>query len=224
MAGTPPVTTDDWPYIYHRSRTIPQTYLFVSLVLMGIAFLLVRGTFQVGEFSTWHFFFLGAGFMVLETQLISRLALYFGTTWLVTSTVLTAILVTLVLANIYVSHFRPTRLNIHYGLLLAALAADYFFPWDHLPFSSHIVGLLLCFAYAFPVFLAGIIFTEGFRQTSKKSEAFGANILGAVAGGLAQNVSFILGIKMLLLLAIFFYAGAGFFHRLARAPLESPAT
>jgi hypothetical protein len=40
----------------------------------------------------------------------------------------------------------------------------------------------------------------------QKSSAFGANIVGAVAGGLAQNISFILGMKALLLTAAFFYA------------------
>jgi len=59
------------------------------------------------------------------------------------------------------------------------------------------------------VFFAGIIFTESFKRCERKSNAFGANIVGAVAGGLAQNVSFILGMKALLLMAALFYAGAG---------------
>ena len=53
---------------------------------------------------------------------------------------------------------------------------------------------------------AGVIFTESLRHCARKSSAFGANIVGAVAGGLAQNVSFILGMKALLLIAAFFYA------------------
>jgi hypothetical protein len=40
--------------------------------------------------------------------------------------------------------------------------------------------------------------------------AFGANIVGAVAGGLAQNLSFIIGTKVLLIFASVSYASALF--------------
>jgi len=73
----------------------------------------------------------------------------------------------------------------------------------------HTIGVLLSVAYLFPVFFAGIIFAESFRRCERKSQAFGANIVGAVAGGLTQNLSFILGMKALLLLAGLYYAGAG---------------
>jgi hypothetical protein len=68
------------------------------------------------------------------------------------------------------------------------------------------VGLLLVAGYSLPIFFAGVIFTESLRHCERKSSAFGANIVGAVAGGLAQNISFILGMKALLVIAAFFYA------------------
>jgi len=201
----PPPATDDWPYIYHRGHSIPRTYLTISLILLAIALLLVRGTFEPRKLSTWHFFLLGAGFLLLETQLISRLALYFGTTWLVNCVALTAILVVLVLANFYVSWTRPKRLEPYFVLLVLFLVANYFFPWQSLPYAARTVGVLLSIAYSIPVFFAGIIFTESFRRYSSKSGALGANIVGAVAGGLAQNVSFIIGMKALLIVAAILY-------------------
>ena len=33
----------------------------------------------------WHFFFLGAAFMLLEAHIVSQMALLFGTTWVVNS-------------------------------------------------------------------------------------------------------------------------------------------
>ena len=63
-------------------------------------------------------------------------------------------------------------------------------------------------AYSFFVFLAGVVFAETFRRCERKSSAFGVNIVGAVAGGLGQNVSSIVGLKALLLLAAGFYAFA----------------
>jgi spermidine synthase len=208
LDGAPPLTTDDWPYVYQRTRSIPRTYLTVSVLLLAIAVFLVRGVIQVGRISTWHFFSLGAGFLLLETQLISRLALYFGTTWLVNCVALTAILFTLVIANMCVELLCPRRLGLFYALLLAGLVGNYLFPWESLTYSARTVGVLLSLAYAVPVFFAGIIFTASFQAAEQKSGAFAANIVGAVAGGLAQNLSFITGMKMLLIVAAVFYAWA----------------
>lgn len=206
--GAPEPTTDDWPYLYHRLHAIPRTYLSVSIILLVMSLLLVRGVLEPRQVSTWHFFFLGAGFLLLETQLVSRLALYFGTTWLVNCIALTAILLVLVLATAWVEKRRPQDLRIPFALLIVFLLANYFFPWQSLPWSARTVGILLSAAYSAPVFCAGIIFTETFRRCDRKSSAFGANIVGAVAGGLAQNVSFIFGMKALLILAAIFYGSA----------------
>jgi hypothetical protein len=148
---------------------------------------------------------LGAGFLLLETQMVSRLALYFGATWWVNCVALSAILIMLVLANFWVQWNRPGRLMSYYAALIACLIAVYVIPWADLPLGSRIVGTLLAAAYGFPIFFAGIIFTESFRRCEDKSGSFGSNIVGAVAGGLAQNVSFLVGLKALLLLAAVFY-------------------
>jgi spermidine synthase len=211
LENAPPPTTDDWPYIYHRSHSIPRTYFTVSLILLAMTVFLVRGALKPEQASTWHFFFLGAGFLLLETQLVSRLALYFGTTWLVNCVALTAILLVLVLANFYVSLRRSDRLLPYYVVLVLFLLGNYLFPWHRLPYTARTVGVLLSIAYAVPVFFAGIIFTESFSRHAEKSAAFGANIVGAVAGGLAQNLSFIFGMKVLLIFASVFYASALFF-------------
>ena len=204
----PPPATDDWPYVYHRYHSIPHTYLTISLILLVMVVLLVRGSLEPARASTWQFFFLGAGFLLLETQMVSRLALYFGTTWLVNCVALTAILLVLVGANVYVSRRPVGRLEPYYALLVVFLLLNYFFPWQALPYAARTVGVFLSMAYAIPVFFAGVIFTEAFRRYPQKSAAFGANIVGAVAGGLAQNISFIFGMKMLLICAACFYISA----------------
>jgi hypothetical protein len=209
----PPPATDDWPYVYHPGHWIPRTYLSVSLVLLALALLLVRRSFQPRRLSTWLFFFLGAGFLLLETQMVSRLALYFGTTWMVNCIALSAILLVLVAANLYVERFHPRRLEVYFLLLIASLAGTYLLPWESLRFSAHAVGILLSAAYSVPLFMAGVIFTETFRRSEARSAAFAANIFGAVAGGLAQNFSFILGMNALLLIAAAFYLSAGLCSR-----------
>jgi hypothetical protein len=143
--------------------------------------------------------------------MISRLALYYGSTWQVNCVVLSAIMIVLVLANVFVQRMPGVRLGPLYGLLIAALIAIFFAPWESLPFGTRVSGTLLAAAYCIPLFFAGVIFTETFRKFANKSNAFGSNIIGAVAGGLAQNFSFVIGLKALLLLAAVFYALAACF-------------
>jgi spermidine synthase len=208
-ASSTVLTTDDWPYIYQRARTIPKIYLIVSSVLLVMAILLIRRTFPYRKASTWHFFLLGAGFLLLETQMVSRLALFFGSTWIVNCIALTFILIVLVAANFFVMKTEITGLTLYYVLLVFSLVAIYVTPWTQLPFSSRMAGILLGVAYSLPLFFAGVIFTENFKRARGGSECFGANVLGAVAGGLAQNLSFIFGMKALLLIAAAVYAAAG---------------
>ena len=209
--GAPPPVTDDWPYIYHRSHTIPRTYLTVSIILLVLAFLFARRGFRPGKASTWNFFFLGAGFLLLETQLISRLALYFGSTWFVNCVVLSAILIVLILANFYVERSPGRSLTLPYLLLVLSLLAIYAIRWDVVPLTTRSLGILLASAYCVPLFFAGVIFAETFRRCEDKSNAFGSNIIGAVAGGLAQNLSFIFGLKALLLVGASIYVFAALF-------------
>ena len=90
--------------------------------------------------------------------------------------------------------------------------------------TTSTIGIMLSAAYCVPLFFAGVIFAETFRRATNKSGAFGSNIIGAVAGGLAQNLSFVIGLKALLLLAAVFYTFAGLFTALGlrRASAGAP--
>lgn len=209
----PARTTDDWPYVYHFGHSIPRAYYAVSIVIVLMVLYLVGPFFKPGESSSWNFFLLGAGFLLMETQLVSRLALYFGTTWLVNCIALSGVLTVLLLANLAVQARRPQNLRRYYILLVAAILLDFGIPWSALPGSGTVIGLLLCIAYCIPIFFAGMIFTESFRRMEGKSHAFGANMMGSVAGGLAQNLSFVFGMKALLLAAAAFYVLSAVFQR-----------
>ncbi|TAL36854.1 MAG: methyltransferase domain-containing protein [Alphaproteobacteria bacterium] len=209
VANAPESSTDDWPYPYHRGRTIPQTYLTVSALLLVIAFFMVRKTFDVRERQTWVMFLLGAGFMLMETQLVSRLSLYFGTTWIVNSIAISAVLLVLVLANVYLeTGKRPDMRKPAYIVLILSLIANYFVPWERMPFAPWVVGLILSAAFAVSILMAGVIFTTSLQKAEKKSGALGANVMGAVLGGLSQNLSFVIGLKALLPLAAVCYAAS----------------
>ena len=100
--------TDDWPFLYLREPTIPALNLrgmaivaVLSLVIL-LAFAPVRRARPSGRM-----FFLGAGFMLLETKGVVHMALLFGATWMVNSIVFFAILTMILLSNLYVLAMRP---------------------------------------------------------------------------------------------------------------------
>ncbi len=56
-----------------------------------------------------------------------------------------------------------------------------------------------------PVFFAGLIFIQSFAASNDKARALGSNLIGALLGGLLESLSFITGIRALILLVGLFY-------------------
>jgi hypothetical protein len=57
-----------------------------------------------------------------------------------------------------------------------------------------------------PILFAGVIFAVSFARTQQPDRAFGFNVAGAMAGGLAENASMLVGFQYLILIAAAFYA------------------
>jgi SAM-dependent methyltransferase len=209
----PPVTitTDDWPYLYQKRRAIPVIFLLLSIlvVLLALAFYL-----QIPEARdrapSLFFFSMGAGFLLLETLVVSRLALYFGTTWQVNGIVIASVLSALLIANYVTEKMRqPLSRWRTLTLLLLGILFAYIFPFHRISGPAALVGALAAFVFAVPVFFAGLLFAAEFRLTDSPAAALGANMLGAVVGGLLENTSLVFGMKALLLIAAILYAMAG---------------
>jgi SAM-dependent methyltransferase len=208
---TVPPTTDDWPYLYQEYRSIPRTYYTVALLLMVIAVTLYVLIPETRQHSLSLFYFcMGAGFLLLETQVISRLALYFGTVWQVAGIVIAALLTALLLAN-FVVEWAWLRLSSRWiwGGLILSLIIVYLLPMNRLPGSASAAGTLAAAIFSVPVFFAGLLFAMEFRKTTSPSASLGANMLGAVLGGFLENLSLMTGTHALLLVAIVIYALAG---------------
>jgi hypothetical protein len=62
-----------------------------------------------------------------------------------------------------------------------------------------------CLVVFAPILFAGVIFAVSFARTREADLAFGANIAGAMVGGLAENSSMLLGFQYLLTVSIIFY-------------------
>ena len=207
----PPTTTDDWPYLYHQGHWIPGIFFLLSILVV----LLAAGFyFQIPEarsrVPSLFFFSMGAGFLLLETQVVSRLALYFGTTWQVNGIVIAAILAALLLANYVIEKQRaPWPRSWTLTGILLGIAFAYLVPFSHIPGPAAWVGTVAAMVFAIPVFFAGLLFASEFRATDSPAAALAANMLGAVVGGLLENLSLITGMKALLLVAALLYVLAG---------------
>ncbi len=55
---------------------------------------------------------------------------------------------------------------------------------------------------------SGIVFIRSFASAANKDACLGYNLLGALAGGLLQSVTFVMGIQALLLIVSALYFGA----------------
>jgi len=59
-----------------------------------------------------------------------------------------------------------------------------------------------------PMLFSGIVFIRSFAAADRKDAALGANLMGALVGGLLQSVTFLTGISSLLLIVAGLYTGA----------------
>jgi len=217
------ITTDDWPYIYLQKPRIPVLYIFlggmmVLLLLFSHQFLqtplLIRGWTRVD----WHFFFLGAAFLLLEVQNISKASVVLGNTWEVNAVIISGILAMILLANLIAAKFPRMPLAAVYAALVITCLALYLVDisiFAFLPYATKavIVGGLT----TLPMLFSGMVFISSFARVSGKDKALGANLIGALVGALLQSLTFVTGIKALLLVVAGLYVLA-----LLTRPRSSP--
>jgi spermidine synthase len=212
--------TDDWPFLYLRGRMIPELSLRGVAVMGGLSLLVVLSFWRNGhgEPRQWaalgQMFLLGAGFMLVETKAVVQMALLFGSTWLVNAIVFVAVLVMILAANLFVLAVRPNRLWPFYLGLFGTLALACAVPLDtFLGMNPSLRGISACLLTFVPVFFAGAIFAVSLDRMVQPGYAFGANILGAMVGGLTEYTSMLMGFQLLGLAAISFYIASSFLNR-----------
>ena len=210
-AAPPEPVHDDYPFLYLRDRNLPPLYLAALGLVLAAAVVAVRvfgGRFR--EMTPYlDLFFMGVAFLLLETKNVVQFALLFGTTWFVNALVFAGVLLA-VLAAIEVAQRvrfrRPQRL---YALLLAALVLAFAVPQDALLQLNLPLRFAAAVSLAFlPIFLANLVFAERFRDVGSSTTAFGANLLGAMVGGVLEYGSLLTGYRALLVLVALLYGAA----------------
>jgi SAM-dependent methyltransferase len=207
--------TDDWPFLYLRTRSLTPFYLSLIVTFLLIAALSVliaspemrSAIARPGAFDPEMFLF-GIAFLMLETKAVTEMNLVWGATWLTSAIVFASILLMLLLSTV-IMQLRPMPWVVAASGLALSLIVNYLTPIGLLPSLGVPVKLLLSMTFVgLPLFFASSCFALLFRHRNDPALAFGWNLLGAVAGGLLEFVSMVTGFKALSLLALGMYLAA----------------
>jgi hypothetical protein len=200
------VSTDDWPFFYMPRRVYPISYL-VMIALVLVLSLFVIGNFLVERprFNHLSLFFLGMGFMLIETKGITEMGLTFGNTWQVIGVVIAGILIMAWLGNCAVQWLRIKHPLVPYLSLWAALAIGWFIAGSG-GFSSNPIGRLeTAIVLTCPLFFSGIVFSTLLSTKGAVSGMMAMNLLGAICGGLLEYNSMYFGFRSLYIVAMACY-------------------
>ena len=203
------VSTDDWPFLYMPRRVYPLTYLITLGLVLLVSFVLYASFLQRRPQTSYlPFFFLGAGFMLVETKGITEMGLAFGNTWQVISIAIAGVLVMSFLANAVVHRWRVSDPYLPYLFLLLSLAVGWWIARaGGLPSTAlgriATVAILTC-----PLFFSGIVFSALLSAESQISSVMSMNLMGAMCGGVLEYNSMYFGFRFLYVLALALYAAA----------------
>jgi hypothetical protein len=151
-------------------------------------------------------FFMGVAFLLLETKNVVQFALLFGTTWFVNAFVFGGVLVSVLLAVAISKRVVIRATGTMYAVLIAGIAMNWLVPVAALLELEMVPRFVAAVSLAFfPIFMANLVFASRFRDTERSTAAFGANLLGAMVGGLLEYLSLLTGYRSLLLLVAVLY-------------------
>jgi spermidine synthase len=208
------LTTDDWPYFYQHAPGLPISVILVSLAVLIVCGWFLRQTGGERAGGELHFLFLGAGFMLLEAQIVSKMALLFGTTWVVNAIVVSGLLCLIVAANLVYGSVPRIPLWIAYAGLFATLAGMFAVPVEKFFFASWLArAVVSTLALCLPVFFAGIIFVSSFARAGFRGSALGSNLFGSLLGALLESFSLWFGLRSLAIIAAALYVLSAIFLR-----------
>jgi hypothetical protein len=206
------VSTDDWPFLYIPVRKYPVSYLLMVCVLLLVSLLVLSQLAPMSRpergqgASLAACFFLGAGFMLVETRGITELGLLFGNTWQVISAVIAAILVMAFLANLVIQKRGALPPLLAYSLLAGTLVLGMIVPGSALAglpaWGGQVLGTALV---TLPLFFSGFAFSSELKRRANLSAALSANLFGAMLGGFLEYNSLYFGFRSLYVFALLLY-------------------
>jgi hypothetical protein len=138
--------------------------------------------------------------MLLQTKSIIQFALLWGSTWVVASLTIASVLIMALAATWTVARVEIKQPWAVGSVLLVLLGLSYLLPIGRLAFDSLVLESLVYSLLVFsPIFCAGLLFGSSLRRSTEVSRDYGANLLGAMVGGVAEYLSLATGFQFLLL-------------------------
>ena len=201
------ISTDDWPFFYMVKKVYPISYVTVILLIFICSYFFVK---KVNNLNYKNFsptcFFLGAGFMLVETKGITEAAKIFGGTWIVISIIILLILTMAFFANLLISKNIKFKEVTIYSLILFSILISYLVSLLNIEnYSLNLARILTPIFLTLPIFFSGLAFSNELKKLNSPSIALSSNILGALFGGLLEYNSMYFGFKFLYLFATIIY-------------------
>ncbi len=206
--------TDDWPFFYMDKKIFPTSYAVLMTLMVSLSVYLIHAFLPLKkiEHSLLPFFFLGAGFMLVETKTITEFGLLFGNTWQVVGTAIIGALLMGYLANLMVMrvHFRTTL--FFYLSLIGTLILGYIIAvngeyLNNVTIEKPLKLLLLTLPFIF----SGAIFSTLLKDVKELPDAMAYNLIGSIVGGFLEYNAMQFGFSSLYLIALILYSCAWFF-------------
>ena len=223
-AAAPAPVHDDYPFLYLKDHGIPLFYLFtVGLILLASTLITRVATGPFRRMASYlDLGFMGAAFLLLETKGVVQFALLFGTTWFVNALVFSGVLLSVLAAIEVTRRVRLPRPDVLYVGLIAMVLVSWLVPVDSLlglpGVARFVAAVVLWFT---PIFIANLVFAQRFRTVEASTIAFGANLLGAMVGGVLEYTSLITGYQALSVLVALLYSLAYLAGRKSLLPVRT---
>lgn len=201
--------TDDYPFLYLQDRGIPAFYLVTLGLILAVSVAFTRwASGPLGQMRGYaDLFFMGVAFLLLETKSVVQFALLFGTTWFVNALVFAGVLTSVLAAVEVARRVSIRRPQLLYVALLVSLVVAWLIPADAMlqldPAPRFVAAVALWFT---PIFIANLVFAHRFRNVEESNVAFGANLLGAMVGGVLEYLALVTGYQALILVVGVLYA------------------
>ncbi len=197
------VSTDDWPFFYMPRRIYPKSYLIMVCGVLVLSSLFAANSLpERPKFSHLSFFFLGAGFMLIETKGITEMGLTFGNTWQVIGIVIAGILIMAFLGNCAVQWLEIKRPLVPYLLLFGALVVGWYVARGGGFASTPLGRLQTAVVLTLPLLFSGIVFSTLLSSKGQVSGMLAMNLLGSIIGGLLEYNSMYFGFRFLYWMAM----------------------
>ena len=201
------MSTDDWPFFYMSYRVYPLSYLLLLSFIFIVSFIFIKKHTGI-NLSRFSFtsFFLGVGFMLMETKGITELAKIYGSTWVVVSVVIVSVLFMAYIANLLIiKNIKISNNQIYFFLLLSIFVSLGITFINYYNYPTYLLKLFVPIILTLPVLFSGLAFSRELIKSGSTANTLSCNILGALVGGLLEYNSMYFGFKFLYLLAFAAY-------------------